>query len=187
MSRCLHFVTRHTTLCLGLACVAFAAWIDPALALALSGGGLLMGVVDKTNDIIKYLIAWGLLDAAGGPKMNVVAKTANYTILSASDPSGTVFTNRGAAGTIIYTLPAPSLALAGVYYDFLTIVAQIITVATATVDTLITDADAAADSLSTTARIGVALRVYCDGTSWIAVLASGVPAAAFAQTGTVAT
>jgi hypothetical protein len=139
------------------------------------------------DDIVKYLIKQGVLDAAGGPKMNVKPKSASYTIVAADDPSGTIFTNRGAAGTITFTLPAPSQALEGVYYDFYTVVAQIIAVATATVDTLITHADATADDLRTSAAIGVALRVVCDGTSWIAVLASGIPAAAFAQTGSVTT
>lgn len=157
-------------------------------ALAGGAGSLVVGMaVDKNQDIIKLLIAWGFLDAAGGLKPNVLAKTADYTILAASDPSATLFTNRGAAGTVVFTLPAPTQALAGVFYEFVTIVAQIITVATATADTLIADNDATADSLSTSARIGVNLRVRCDGTSWIATLDSGVPQAAFAQVGTVAT
>lgn len=139
------------------------------------------------DDIVKYLIAQGILDASGGPKMNVVIKAGDYTIVSADDPSGTIFTNRGAGGTVIFTLPAPSRALEGVYYDFYTVAAQIMRISTATADTLVTHADAAADSLSTTAAIGVMLRVVCDGTSWIAILGSAIPAAAFAQTGTVAT
>lgn len=139
------------------------------------------------DDPVKLLIALGILDSAGGLRKNVVPKAANYTIVTGDDPSGTIFTNRGAAGTITFTLPAPSRAIEGVFYDFVTVVAQIITVATAAVDTLISDNDATADSLSTTARIGVHLRLTCDGTSWIATLESGVPAAAFAQTGTVAT
>lgn len=139
------------------------------------------------DDVVKLLIKIGLLDSAAGLKKVPVAKTANYTIATGTDPSGTVFTNRGAAGTITFTLPAPSAALAGVVYDFVTVAAQIMTVATLTADTLIADNDATADSLSTTARIGVSLRVMCDGTSWIATLTASIPAAAFAQTGTVAT
>lgn len=118
----------------------------------------------------------------------IVPKTASYTIkLNQPDRSGTLFTNRGAAGTITFTLPAAAPALSGVFFDFMTIVAQIITVATPVADTLISDNDATADSLSTTARIGVTLRLVCDGTSWVATLSSAVPQAAFAQTGTVAT
>jgi hypothetical protein len=152
----------------------------------LIGGGLVAGVL-TTDDVVKYLIAMRVLDAAGGILLNITPKTGNYTIVTGTNPSGTIFTNRGAAGTITFTLPAPSQSIAGTFYEFVTVVAQIITVATATADTLITDNDAAADSLSTTARIGVKLRLECDGTSWIATLASGVPAGAFAQTGTVAT
>lgn len=140
------------------------------------------------DDLVKLLIKIGILDSAGGRKLSgVQIKTADYTIVTGTDPSGCLFTNRGAAGTINFTLPAPSQALAGVFYDFLTVAAQIILVKTATADTLIADNDATADSLATTARIGVALRVVCDGTSWIAFETSMIPAAAFAQTGTVAT
>jgi hypothetical protein len=142
----------------------------------------------QTNDDqIKALIAAGFLGAAGGVKRDIIAKAANYTIDPTVDPCGSVFTNRGASGTITLTLPAPSQALKGYHFDILTVVAQIVTLATTTADTLITDNDATADSLSTAARIGVALRVLCDGTSWIAILASAVPQSAFAQTGTVAT
>lgn len=146
-----------------------------------------MPQVNITDDVLKYLKVQGFLDAAGGLKLNVVPKTGNYTILSASDPSGTIFTNRGAAGTVVLTLPTPTAALMGVYYDCYTVVAQILGFSTAAVDTLIADNDATADNLSTAARIGAAVRVVCDGTSWIAILASAVPQAAFAQTGTVTT
>lgn len=188
MDRCYNWMRTHRWMLGGALALLVAGWLDPALALVLGGGGALaIGTVNIADDVLKYLKVQGFLDVAGGLKLNVVQKTANYTILSASDPSSTVFTNRGAASTITYTLPAAAANLAGVYYDFVTIVAQIITVATPVADTLISDNDAAADSLSTTARIGVSLRLYCDGTSWVAVLASGVPQAAFAQTGTVAT
>lgn len=142
------------------------------------------------DDTYKLLIALGLAGSAGGFKVPAyTAKTANYTVDTTVDPCGTVFTNRGAAGTITITLPAASQALRGYFYDFLTVVAQIMTVQPggAGLDLLITDNDATADSLSTAARIGTRLRFECDGTSWIATLQSGIPQAAFAQTGTVAT
>lgn len=142
------------------------------------------------DDLVKYLISQGVLCAAGGPKMNVKAKTADYTILSASDPSGSVFTNRAAAGTVIFTLPAPTLALEGVYYDFIGLAAQTLTVKTATVDTLIAFNDAAADSMSVQTAselIGVSMRAVCDGTSWIALGTAVGIGGANAATYTIAT
>lgn len=126
------------------------------------------------DDVLKYLIAIGLLDAAGGLKaQKVIIKTADYTIVTGTDPSGAVFTNRGAAGTVIFTLPAPSQAIKGTFYDFLAVVAaQTVTVKTATVDTLITKNDLTADSVSLSTSgeiIGGAMRAICDGTSWVLV------------------
>lgn len=142
---------------------------------------------ETNDDIVKYLIAAGVFGQAGGMKRSIIAKAANFTIDPTAEPCGTIYTNRGASGTITGTLPAPSQALKGWHCRVLTIVAQIVTIATTTVDTLITDNDATADSLSTTARIGVSLDLVCDGVSWVATLSSAVPQSAFAQTGTVAT
>lgn len=137
--------------------------------------GLMAGTAQTDSEFIRQLAAWGILDAAGGPKKRVVSKTADYTVLSpatsAGDASGTIFTNRAAAGAVIFTLPAPTLALAGVYYEFLGIVAQNITVQTATVDTLVVVNDVAADSLAISTasqKIGSVIRAVCDGTQWIA-------------------
>lgn len=144
------------------------------------------GVFFTQDDAIKYLISVGLLDAGGGLKVQTKLKTADYTIVTGTDASGTIFTNRGAGGTVNFTLPAPSQSIAGTFYDFVVIAAQSLLVKTATADTLIADNDATADSLASS-RIGTSMRVVCDGTSWIATLTSGVPQAAFAQTATVAT
>jgi hypothetical protein len=165
------------------------------LAALVGGGVAVFGMAipnEDYSDVIRQLVPWRVLDPMGGALRRVIIKTADYTILdpytaTGGDASGTIFTNRGAVGTVNFTLPAPVPRLAGVYYDFVTVAAQIMLVLTATTDTLIADNDVAADSLATTARIGVRLRVMCDGTSWFAFLASGVPQAAFAQTGTVAT
>ena len=138
------------------------------------------------DDFLKYLVKLGLLDAATGIKMRgAQAKTGNYTILTGTDPSGSIFTNRGAGGGVTLTLPAPTLALEGTYYKALVIVAQSLGFAAPTADTLITDNDAAADSIASS-RIGTEITVYCDGISWIATV-SGIPQAAFAQNATVTT
>lgn len=129
----------------------------------------LFGLVNLNDDAIKYLIKTGFLDAAGGLRVNVLAKTADYTILAASDASGTIFTNRGATGAVVFTLPAPALAMAGVFYEFLGFANQNMTVATATADTFVTVADAAADSViwsTSSQKVGAHARVLCDGTSW---------------------
>jgi hypothetical protein len=123
------------------------------------------------DDIVKYLIAQGILCAAGGPRKNVVVKTGDYTIDTADIPSGTIFTNRGAAGAVNFTLPAPTRALEGVYYDFIGVADQTITVTAATADTLIAHNDTAADSLAMSTagdKIANGIRAVCDGTSWIA-------------------
>jgi len=109
----------------------------------------------------------------------VVAKTAAYTISPAKgDRCGTTFTNRGASGSVTFTLPTPSSALAGYWYQFRGVADQNIVVATATADTLITLNDAAADSVSaetSSQKIGAVIEAFCDGTSWFAnVLSVGV-------------
>jgi len=121
---------------------------------------------------IRHLIALGLLGSVG--QLNLVArisaKTADYTILPYTvDSSGTIFTNRGAGGAVIFTLPAPVPLLAGYRYIFKVHANQNVTVATATADTLIALNDVAADSVAastTNEKIGAQLEAICDGTSW---------------------
>lgn len=50
----------------------------------------------------------------GRGKRSVSAKTANYTVLAASD-IGKIFTNEGAGGAITFALPA---ATVGQWYEF---------------------------------------------------------------------
>lgn len=124
-----------------------------------------------TDDAIKYLISIGFLDSAGGLKFAIQAKTADYTIVTGTDRSGTIFTNRGASAAVIFTLPAPAQGIAGAYYDFISVADQDVTVKTATADTLIVVNDLTADSLkmgTSNQKIGSAMRAVCDGTSWIA-------------------
>lgn len=101
----------------------------------------------------------------------VVAKTADYTLKPDVDQSGTVFTNRGATGTVIFTLPTPGTRCKGWFYKFLGIADFTIRVDTPVADTMITFNDIAADrvSLQTGGQlIGGELELFCDGTSWIA-------------------
>lgn len=128
--------------------------------------------VNVNDDIIKYLVGQGLLNAAGGVLATIKAKTAAYTVDPDVDPSGTVFTNRGAGGSVTFTLPDVVPSMAGLHYRFVGIANQNIVVATDTADTLVTLNDAAADSvaISTTAqKIGGVMDAYCDGTAWVVV------------------
>lgn len=161
------------------ALVAFAICAAMGHPLAGLTGGALVPVLGYApwldNDTIRMLIAWNLLDAAGGVKKRIQAKTADYAILSpatnAGDASGTIFTNRGAAGAVVFTLPAPVPSLAGVWYEFLGHADQSFTLQTATADTLIVVNDVAADSLAVSTashKIGAHMRAVCDGISWFA-------------------
>lgn len=134
-----------------------------------------LGTLQTDSEFVRTLAAWGILDAAGGILLRIKAKTADYTILSpvtaAGDPSGTIFTNRGAAGAVIFTLPAAARNLTGVFYEFLGAADQSFTVVPPVADTLTVVNDAAADSLAVSTashKIGAHMRVVCDGTAWFA-------------------
>lgn len=161
-----------------VACFVSAFWYPLA---GLAGGStlLVIGMAipnAASSEFIRTLAAWGVVDPMGGLLLHVQAKTADYTILdpytaTGGDPSGTIFTNRGAAGTVNFTLPAPVARLAGVFYEFLGFADQSILVKTATADTLVMLNDATADSIAMStagAKIGGHLRVVCDGTNWYA-------------------
>lgn len=94
----------------------------------------------------------------------VKAKTADYTCVPTD---GTVFfTNRGASGTVIFTLPTSTTIPTGWWAEFVTCAAQSITVASAPADTLIVHADLTADTITTAATIGQHIRVTFDGTGF---------------------
>jgi hypothetical protein len=147
---------------------------------AATGAGLslaVFGTVQTDSDLVRMLIAWGLADASGGiKKMRVIAQTANYAVLSpvtsaAGDASGTLFTNRGAAGAVTFTLPAVVAAMYGVYYDFVGVANQTFGVAAAA-GAVVTFNNAAATSVTCStggAKIGAKIRAVCDGTSWILI------------------
>lgn len=159
-----------------LAAVALivAYFVHPA---ALLTAPVIFGVLNQqqTSDRVRELAAWGILDPSGGGLRRVIAKTADYTIVDpftagGGDASGTIFTNRGAAGAVIWTLPAPVPRLAGCTYEFLGVAGQNQTIRTATVDTLIGKNDLTADSVAMSTAgelIGAHARAVCDGTSWV--------------------
>lgn len=93
-----------------------------------------------------------------------VPKTADYTIKPPMDSAGTIFTNRDASGTVIFTLPAPGLQMLGEWYEFHGIADQTLTVAAATAGDIVTKNDAAANSVSAQTageKIGAKLKAIC--------------------------
>lgn len=97
-------------------------------------------------------------------KRRVVGKSADYTVKYPMDAPDTTFTNDGATGAVVYTLPTPSVELLGVRYRFRAVVDQSITVATPTADTGIGLNDLAVDSLAASTagqKIGACIEAEC--------------------------
>lgn len=117
----------------------------------------------------------------GGWAQPVEAKTAAYTVKSRD--CGKIFTNRGASGSVTFTLPkidADFAGMTGFNVEFYSVAAQDLVVASDPSDSLIVDSDATADSITMDNVIGQHLRVVCDGTGWL-VIAN--PSGASAATG----
>ena len=97
---------------------------------------------------------------------NIVAKTADYTVVTADH--GTLFTNRGAAGAVNFTLP--TTAYKGMRFGFYVVADQTLTVTSGTADTMVVYNDATADSVSFGSdgdKIGGMFEVVGDGTGWL--------------------
>lgn len=112
----------------------------------------------------------------GGWAVVPEAKTADYTIKPRD--CGKLFTNRGAAGTVVFTLPKINSAntMKGFNVEFFTVAAQIVRVTSDPADSMVVTADAAADSVASIAAIGTHFRVVCDGTGWLVQVDTGVVA-----------
>lgn len=103
-------------------------------------------------------------------RFDVAAKTADYTITDADD--GKLFTNRGAAGAVIFTLPAVTAARKGMTVYFFVVADQNVTI-NATANEMVTFNDLDADGIAfstATELIGAAVMAVCDGTSWLMFL-----------------
>jgi hypothetical protein len=121
-------------------------------------------------------------------KRRVVAKTASYSIEAHKDRSGTIFTNRGAAGAVTFTLPPPARCK-GWEYSFVGVAAQNIVVAPTTADTLITLGSLDSDSISLATSgniVGGRIEAVCDGTNWIASVSTNIPGGTTSANATVA-
>lgn len=113
----------------------------------------------------------------------VIEKTASYTCLA--EESGAVYVANHASTPVAFTLPTLAAALSGWYATFVNVGAAAMSVASSPADKLVTDNDAAADSISFETAdhiIGGAVTVFTDGSLWYTFAAKNGLAA-----GTVAT
>lgn len=97
-------------------------------------------------------------------KRRVVGKTADYTISLLRDQADTVFTNRGAAGAVVLTLPPPAYNYLGVRYYAKGVVDFGIGFAGTTAGDLVTKNDAAANSVKAQTAgelLGATLEAEC--------------------------
>jgi len=105
-----------------------------------------------------------------GGWLNIVAKTADYTVSEVLD-NNVLFTNGGAAGAVVFTLPAT--AKKGLRYGFYVAANQTVTVTAGTADTLIAVNDIAADSIAfSTAneKTGSFVEILGDGAKWMSLM-----------------
>lgn len=93
-----------------------------------------------------------------------VPKSASYTVKFPMDAPGTVFTNRGASGAVVLTLPTPGRQLLGVEYFALGVADEDFGFTGATAGDVLTKNDAAANSVTASTsgeKIGALLRALC--------------------------
>jgi hypothetical protein len=101
-----------------------------------------------------------------------VAKTSDYTILKAD--ADTIFTNTGASGTVVFTLPSVKVSH-GVVFRFHAFAAQIIRALPQTGEAINLNGSAVVTKyLNLAAVIGNYVDIYCDGTQWLVTGWSGV-------------
>lgn len=134
------------------------------------------------SNIVRLLTAASKQGVAG-PQFGHVAKTASYTLVGSD--LNKIFSTTGAAGAVTFTLPAPATELAGAWVLFVNAVDQDMTIAAATVDTLIAFNDLTADSVAfstSSEKIAGMILAICNGTKWIVA-----PLSEETQTLTVAT
>lgn len=129
------------------------------------------------RSIVRLVIALAAILATGifhtnpsarpvlGQRRTVTAKTGNYTITEGE--TGAIFTTEGAAGEVVFTLPAVA---AGLEYTVYSAESQNLVLAAPTADTMIAFNDVAATQVSlVTANMlaGGGFRVWSDGAKWM--------------------
>jgi hypothetical protein len=100
-------------------------------------------------------------------KRIIEAKTSDYTITLAD--SGKIFTTEGASGTVVFTLPAPTTSLQGVWVEIVQAAAQDMKITCAAIDSILSQGAVDWDYLENTSatRIGAHAECVCTGTKWI--------------------
>lgn len=107
----------------------------------------------KILDIVRRMAASGLTDEMGGPKIPAIVRCPTSQSVDVADtPSGSIFTNEGATGSITLTLPTATPALRGIFYDVVLVETQDVTLAGV--------------STGPTALSAGAIRVVCLGDRW---------------------
>lgn len=97
-------------------------------------------------------------------EQRVVPKDASYTINVSVDKAGALFTNRGAAGAVDFTLPTPSRGCLGWWYDLKLVADQTAGFVGASAGDIATKNDAAANSVKAQTggeKIGATMRATC--------------------------
>lgn len=103
-----------------------------------------------------------------------VAKTADYTIPNTLAAADTIYTNTGASGTVVFTLPSVKAAH-GVTFRFHAFAAQIIRALPVTGEAVNLSGSAVVTKyLNLAGVIGNYVDLYCDGTQWIVTAWAGV-------------
>lgn len=134
-------------------------------------------LTDADNRVLKikaredYGLTFYLNGAITQPYLNVIAKTADYTVTVADH--GTLFTTEGAGGAVNFTLPATSTLPVGWYADFYQAADQNMTITAGTADTMVATNDLAADSVAystASEKIGNFIRVVKLTTTLVGVI-----------------
>jgi len=106
---------------------------------------------------------------------DIVAKTAAYQIVPRD--VATLFTNRGASGAVILTLPATAKLETGWWCEWFTVADEVFTITAPAVDTMVVFNDAAADTVgfgTSGEHIGGGGKAVWDGTGWLVFLNIGM-------------
>lgn len=104
----------------------------------------------------------------------VSAKTTDYTVLESDLTTPTIFTNEGASGEVVFTLPAVADSK-GMVARFAALAAQTIRLDPQDGEAVNYNGDAVVTEDATLAGvIGNYVEVFCDGSQWIITQANGV-------------
>lgn len=172
-----------------LTAIMVGGMVDPTKLIIPGQTG--MGIAGNANEFLvrnmlgangRFKFYKDFVNVDQGGWRNVVAKTADYTVLTGDH--GTLFTNRGATGAVNFTLPAT--AAKGLRFGFFVVANQNLVVTAGTADTMVAFNDAAADSVAyqtSSEKVGGMFEVIGDGTGWLVLPRLGQDS----QTVTVAT